>query len=502
MKLTHKLTFALLLVLLSGAFFVQKAHAASLASVSATLSTSRPSASSPLVNAVLAGDKQAVVVNNGSLFLASDSALLLRDGLLDASDTGLKVASMSGNGAPSGTSRTVYFGSTNTNQYFTSAHHAGATLIVPITATHIVRFTTNTPIPNGGTIIVTYPGAGNTSASPSASGFAFNGLASGSIQCFPTTACSGGVAINAAGNTITLTTAAGLTGNIVVAIGCTGGVNAAGVCTVNAPVLINPVTSTNCIDTSATATTCNADAWRMVIQTTDTPAAGGTVLDSSIIKTGIIQPVQVQGLVEPTLTFTIAGLATSDNFSTLAGSTCGSETSNTGLVTFANFVNLGILNPGGPNKAGQLLTVSTNGSTGYAITATSSGHFINTSTGVWLPDGNAGQAGLTGNDTPLPATIPVNGTAFFGISPCGADVPSGATGIWGATASTMVAGSAEVSNPWNTGGNAFYATIATNTLGTGIASAKTVVRYAAESSQTTPAGIYTTKISYVATAIF
>src|SRR5437588_12985752 len=52
------------------------AHAETLASSSDTITTSRPSASTPLSANVASGDGTATVYSNGSTFLASDSAHL------------------------------------------------------------------------------------------------------------------------------------------------------------------------------------------------------------------------------------------------------------------------------------------------------------------------------------------------------------------------------------------------------------------------------------------
>jgi hypothetical protein len=358
---------------------------------------------------------------------------------------------MSATGVPSGNNRIVYFSNSTVN-----AHHQGVALVTPITATHTIKFTTISTIPTGGSIIINFPGAGSNAASPSATGFAFNGelAVPTDVICFPVGACSGGKASNQS-NSFTLTTSGGAIAGgttIYINIGCTAA--AAGPCTAFASRLINP---------TKTAVAGTADAWKISIQTTDTPANGSVVLDSAILRAATIESVQVQATVEPTITFTIAGFTNSTNFNNGTTTTqCGSETPNTGIDSTATFVNLGLLNNGGPNKAGQLLTVSTNGSAGYAITATSSGRFINPSSGFWLTDGNGGN-GLTANDVPAPVTIPANGNAFFGISPCGADVP---TAIWGSTGSTMTAASALVSNPWNngavTGASGFYSTIASH----------------------------------------
>src|ERR1035437_5745851 len=410
-----KLLFILIFFVFLTPLFIQKANAASLTNVSDTISTSRPSAAAPLSGAggVAAGAGQAQIFDNGSFFLASDSAVILKDLVgNDVSDVSLKVASMSATGVPSAGNRIVYFTNTSVN-----AHHQGLALVTPITATHTIKFTTVSTIPSGGTILINFPGAGSNTASPSATGFSFNGelTTPTDVICFPVGACSGGKASNQL-NGFTLTTSGGsIAGGttIYINIGCTTA--AAGPCTAFASRLINP---------TKTAVAGTADAWKISVQTTDTPANGSVVLDSAILRAATIESVQVQATVEPTITFTIAGIADNTTFNSV-NSNCalngGNDKTNTGIAATATNVNLGLLNSGIINASGQTLTVTTNGSSGYAITATTSGHLINPATGNYFSDANgpSGSNPLTANDTPT-ATGIVAGTTDFGISPCGA----------------------------------------------------------------------------------
>ena len=57
-----------------------------------------------------------------------------------------------------------------------------------------------------------------------------------------------------------------------------------------------------------------------------------------------------------------------------------------------------------------------------------------------------------------------------------------------------------VSNPFNTGVNGYYANIASYTAPA--SARKTEIEYAASVATTTPAGIYSTVFTYVATANF
>ena len=479
-KPKNELILASILFLI-GLFFVQKANAASLINVSDTLSTSRPSASAPLNGDQAGGVGQVTIFDNGSYFLASDSAIFWPS----AGETlnTVNVASMSAANTPGAGQRIVYFTNTVTN-----SHHAGDPVTVAATATHTIEFTTNTSIPSGGHIILNFPISSTNTASPSATGFSFNGLTSATaptyIQCNPTSACAGTWTVS--GNSIQTTTNAIEAGAtpIVISIGCKTGVSSGGVCTSPSPLLVNP-TKTNAAGTS--------DIWKLTIQTTDNSATP-VVLDSSRIAVGTIEAVQVQATVEPSITFTISGVANNT-------SAC-SDTTNpgTGLNATATFVNLGSLANGAINISAQTLVVNTNGAAGYVITATSSGRFINPANGFWLTD-NMGTTGLTANDTPVAATFPATSNPYFGIHPCSAgssSIPTIPAG-WSSGATTFSAG-AKYSNPWSTGDDAFYATI--SSYAAPASNSTTTVEYAATVGPTTPAGTYSNYFTYVATGTF
>lgn len=483
------LPFIFLFVL--GLFFTNKANAASLANISDTISTSRPSASAPLAAAQTAGATQATVVdlpatlNNSALWLASDSAVFQFD--TGQTLNSVNVASMSAANTPSANQKILYLTSTITN-----AHHQGTAVFTSVTATHSIRFTTSSNVPGSGHVIISFPvPASNANiASPSATGFSFNGMTASNPTDvkFNGVTCTS-VTVTAASGTIDcLVNASGITGGtaVTVLVGCTTGTTS---CTVFSPRLINPTKGATAAGT--------ADTWKISIATTDTTANGGTVLDSAKAIVGTIEAVQVQGTVEPSLTFTIAGLPTGTNITTQNASCTGGDITNpgTGLDATATFVNLGSLANGGINISAQELTISTNGAAGYSITATSSGRFINPASGFWISDANGGN-GLTANDTPAPAVLPLTGNPAFGIHPCGADVTSG---TW-ANAATAFNSGAKYSNPWNTGTNGFYANIAS--YNAPASARKTEIEYAATVGSTTPAGIYSNYFTYVATAVF
>lgn len=462
-----------LLILFLGLFFTTKANAASLANVSDIITTSRPSASAPLNTDQAGSATQISLVDNGSIFLSSDSAILQFDTnqTLEAKN----VTSMSAQIAGSPNTRNVYFTSAITN-----THHKGTAVFVPVTATHTIKFTTISSIPASGHIIILFPVPATNAniASPSATGFSFNGMTGSNPTDvkFNNATCTS-VTVTASTGTIDCVLTSSVAGatTITVLVGCTTGTTA---CTVFAPRLINPTKS---------AAAGTADTWKITVKTQD---ASSIDLDSAKAVVATVEAVQVQGTVDAFLTFSIAGQNT------------GSACSDTGLSTIstATFVNLGSLSTN-ISIAAQKLTVTTNGSGGYTITATSSGRFINPASGFWIADANIGN-GLTANDTPAPGFFTA-GTPAFGIHPCsvaGTYTPTIPAG-W-STGATGGGAGAKYSNPWNTGTNGFFANISSYSAPAGSDTSSTDVEYAATVAATTPAGIYSNYFTYVATPIF
>jgi hypothetical protein len=497
--LTIRVFSIIILLLLWAGFTAQKANAANaFASLSDMISTSRPSPSAPLWQDQAVGDTQLKIVDipgaSTAEFSASDSAIVTADTGQVASSANVSSQSAQQTGPP--TFRWVYLTSTLTTNVF---HHKGTAVIFPVTATHTIKFQTNSSIPSGGQIIITFPAGGaNNSASPSATAFSFNNELAAAITdviCYPTNACSGGKASNQS-NTFTFTTGGIIAGGTVVYINIGCGAAASGPCTQSAPRLINP--------TKGSTTQGVADAWKVTVASTDTPGNGGTILDYGSIKISTVEEVQVQALVEPTITFSIiGGIGQATNLNTLVTSGCTSATQDTGIVDSATFVDLGLVNTGNVNVAFQQLQVSTNGFNGYVITATSSGRFADAANGHWIADANqAASTGLSGNDAPVPVAISA-GTEGFGIHACGPATAAVNSDEWlNAGTITLGGGTAKYMNPWNSGTNQFYATLATHPIGPVSPAENTAVVYGVSIAGTTVPGLYTNDFEYVATATF
>ncbi len=116
--------------------------------------------------------------------------------------------------------------------------------------------------------------------------------------------------------------------------------------------LINPAPK----DSGDVHTLGQADTYSVIIQHRDT---GGTVIDQTVTKVGVVDAVKVSASIAPQLTFTVAGV----NSGT---SVCGITTD---VTTTALTVPFGALTISSFVDAAQRLTVTTNAIGGYAVTA-------------------------------------------------------------------------------------------------------------------------------------
>jgi hypothetical protein len=470
---------SLIIVLLVAGFLFAllnspKAYAGTITNLSDTITTSRPSAASPLSANAASGVTQVSIANNGSRYLASDSAKIMRTSTSADVTTGITIASQS---------------SALTTVYFTAGTGAAAqggtdVLITNITAMHKVSFSVPNPVPASGKIIITFPGSANTSASPSASTFAFNGLTTGnaasniSYKLDGTRTCT--FAISAPSITCTVDSGGSIAAGTVITflIGCGDSSSNETTCTTQSPRLINP---------TKTATAGSADVWSVNLRTQD---ASSVDIDSGKTAVGTVESVQVRATVDSSFTFTISGInnATAANAGNTTGCT-NSESTSSGFDSTATLINLGSLpisSSVAPNISAQLITITTNANNGYTLTATSSGHLQDASTGFALADSTT------------PAAFPA-ATPWFGIHACGADVN---TSTWGAANTTTTRGGT-AKYGWPTQTSAV--TLATDNtgpiIGTG-GNGLTTVEYAAAADASVPSGNFTTVITYVATPVF
>lgn len=476
----------------------EAAFAASLSNAKNTISTSRPSPSTPLSQNAAAAANQISVHDNKSRFLSGDAAILIRNTSLI--DNTITVSSQSA------ALTTVYISDAGG---LTTAGQSGTdVLFTPITAMHTIQFTTVNAVPTNGDIVITFPtltsGDSDNDASPSATTFQFNNVVSGTggrdvievwddsseitasvtiTETEPSPGNPGIISLNVDSGSITA-------GSVVkIYLGCTASTSAS--CTTQAPRILNP---------TKTATAGTADSWKINLKTED---ASDLTLDESTINIGTIDSVQVRATVDPTLSFSINpvnnGLAANTNNTT--GCNDSTDVTNTGIDATSTVINLGVLGstPTGtstqlPNLSAQYITISTNADNGYLLTATSSGSL------------SSSQTGFTFNSTTTPTAFP-SGVDNFGLNACGLDVPSG---TWGASTfngcdSYITGGADACLYAWPTATTSITLAQDTSgpvgnviTTGNGI----TTVKYAAGTDVTVPAGEYTTAITYVATPTF
>ena len=115
--------------------------------------------------------------------------------------------------------------------------------------------------------------------------------------------------------------------------------------------LINPAPKTGASNHSLG----QADTYAVIIQHRD---SGGTVVDQTTTKIGVVDAVKVSATIAPQLTFTVAGIS--------SGTTvCGNSTD---VTTTAISVPFDALTIGSFVDAAQRLTVTTNASGGYSVT--------------------------------------------------------------------------------------------------------------------------------------
>ncbi|MFH1187106.1 MAG: hypothetical protein V1697_02945 [Candidatus Levyibacteriota bacterium] len=417
------------------------------------ITTSRPSAATPLNGNVAASSTSITVYDNSSIFLASDSARFWGQ-----TQETLVVASASA------TRTALYFTSATTN-----AHTNGTVVTNAVTAKHTITFKLSQQASVGDILKVTFPGSGNTTASPSATTFAFNGLLNSNVTVGATSGVCDTIVVSAPDIQCTVSTLIPTTATVTITIGS------------STPALINP-TKTQTIGTG--------DLWKLTLKHTDSLSI--IVEPDGKLAITTIESVFVQGVVDASITMTIAAINNGTNIKT-DNDGCDawfSFLTNSGQNPTATSVNLGTIGTS-MTYAAQKITISTNAPSGYVLTATASGRLINPASGRSFPNAQ-GATHLTANNVPIPAAMSA-GTEAFGISACGTDSASDATPIFDTSPGRF-------GNPSNSAGNAYYYSLATNT---GIVTSSiTSIVYGVTASGTTPAGTYSTTLTYVATPTF
>ena len=330
-KIVASLTIASLLALT----FPHQLTSANLTAVADTLSTSRLSYYDALTSLHTAGTTLISVTSTANLF-TGDTTMI--------GDTTT---------ATSYTVDDIY----SATQFTTTAGldatdiQSGDVVIATRSATHAVTMTTATAIPNGAIrVLIPSGAAANNDGIPNNDGFDF-GVTTPSLTA-PT---GGGVT---SWETATATASAGT--------GCTSGNHCFearynGTNSVNASLTFTIGGANKLINPSPKSghTAGTADTYTVTIQHLGDRTQNYVVIDSTTVKIALVESVRVTATVDPTITFTVAGVNSSV-------STCGNTTN---VTTTATAVPFGTMSLNTFKDLAQTLTVSTNAVGGYSVTA-------------------------------------------------------------------------------------------------------------------------------------
>ncbi len=454
-------------------FRIEHVSGASLLRASDAISTSRPSSLTTLSNTHLNNAKSIAIIDNGSVFFQGDTASILAS---PGERTGtFTIASASASNIPTSGKRMMY--SSNPIPY---SHAAGDMVAVRIPAMHTISFTTGAQIRSNGKIVITFPGLGDPSDIPSATTFAFNNLSDLDIQSnnatcgfsviAPRIICGVQIAIPA--NT-----------TVTIFVGCAKQI--AGVCTSPTAKLLNPTTAKS---------KATADIWNISLRALN---PDGTEIESSRLRIGTIQSVQVKAFIDPTLSFSL--IPVGKNLPVNTGNTNGcnvTEKTHPETTATSTSIDLGKLEntPSTPktsvsNIAAQLLSITTNARTGYVLFATSSGHLQNRATGFTMPD------------SLVPGPFE-KGKPWFGMHACGKDVSASIwTGGLTQVCNTYITGSGSgiCRYGWPTTKNQLtLASDPSGPIGEDIVkgNGKTTIEFAAGIDQNVAGGNYNTSVTY------
>ena len=219
-----------------------------------------------------------------------------------------------------------------------------------------------------------------------------------------------------------------------------------------------------------------ADTYKVKIEVLD---SSDRVIDNVQLSTALIEAVRVTATVDPTISMTICGADTCSDVE--PGDTVDGETlsTNSGATSTSTSVALGTLSLSSARLQAQKITIATNASSGYTLTA--------------LDDGNLRKGSDDIDDIVTPPTAPAvlnsPGTEAYGIHPSGSNVNTTTWGSGGAS-----------TNKYSGTDTTTAVTLASNNGPT--SSTATYVTYKANISATTAQGTYAHVITYIATGTF
>lgn len=328
--------------------FLNQGYSANLTSVSVTLSNSRPSFRGALAAGNTAGSSTVVIDTTPGDYPSTSSAQLVQGDVV-----------LIGNAGSLG-SYTVASTSSESTFSLTAGLAAGDAdtaddVVATSSTTLTARFTTASAVANGRFRILV-PALDSDTASA-------DGIPDGGYYDFgssaPTVTCPSDISgydfVTGTATASTITVGSVQYHSFECAYSGTGAVSSAFDGTTNGAIVINSVINPA---PAAGHTTGTADTYSVIVQQLNSSFA---VVDRTITKVGVIEAVKVTASVAPSITFKILGL----NSATAA---CGIS-GGTSVTTTAATVPFGTLSIADFTTAAQALSVSTNATNGYTVTA-------------------------------------------------------------------------------------------------------------------------------------
>ncbi|KKU14604.1 MAG: hypothetical protein UX21_C0014G0006 [Microgenomates group bacterium GW2011_GWC2_45_8] len=213
-----------------------------------------------------------------------------------------------------------------------------------------------------------------------------------------------------------------------------------------------------------------------------------TPIDKASVKIALIEAVRVTATVDPTISMTICGADTCHDIDPADVKDGETLSNNTGATSTGLSVSLGTLDLLAARLEAQKITIATNGSGGYALTAIDDGNLREGSNTI---DDNVAAA-----DPATPAVLNTVGTEAYGIHVCGTHVEAA---TWGTGTDTC--GGGPTTNEYSGTDSTQALPLVSYTTGP-TAGVDTYVLYKANISPITAQGDYAHSISYIATATF
>jgi hypothetical protein len=287
--------------------------------------------------------------------------------------------------------------------------HTGAYIVATRSAIHTISFKPQSSI-SGGDWQVLIKATGRSDENPAdgmpdQGGFDLGTLTEDDVVCPWSGVASIGDTVN-----ITSGVSVGSTGPyhlITCALGGTNPIDVAGEITIGVgdSMLINPAPALSHTIGKANST---ADTYTIIVRHTDSD--GSTIIDSdtTLGKIAVTESVRVTAIIDPTITFYVDNIGTSEPGQTL----CGVELSSEADQTTASSVAFGALNLSAFNTLAQRFSCTTNAANGYVVQVYENSQLTSAS-GTTIPDTNCDASDCTvSSDTTWEVDIGATNSEF------------------------------------------------------------------------------------------